>query len=664
MKRSVNRLFVCTVFTVTAGLVWLGCSSPVVDAPNDKPNDTNQGDDNSDGDYEIQPEAPVVAADPGDTADSPLVPGSKEVGTLGLADPVVIVFNEGAAPTVTGGAGAAVNADTSHAAVTLTQAGADIVVQGISPDGSLAFSGNFSFNLYLNGAGLTNGGVAASGAAITNNGTGAMNVTLVEGTVNRLIDKAGGEQKAALYSKGDMVIGGGGSGSGVLEVRGKTAHTVAAKGAFTQTGGTIWAKEAVKDGVNAKTVTISGGAFTSRTNGDGIQGDDGVTISGGTFNLITAADEVKSHGVKSDNDIVIGVNGAAAPAMNITVYGSGSKCLSADGDITIHSGDFTLNTAGSGFWDASSAEDDKTSACAGIKADGNLIIDGGTFVMVSAGTGGKGINTGGDAEISGGTFTIATTGKTYTYNTLYDSKPKAVKSDGNLTINNGTFTINTYAADAEGLESKNILTINGGLIEINAYDDCINAANHIQINGGKIYCNSATNDGIDSNGTLTITGGTIISLGAGGGEDGFDCDNNTFKITGGTLIGMGGATSKPTTSVTTVNTVECNVTYSTLYHIESSTGAEVMTFKSPRAYSGTVCMLFGGGALANGTSYTLYSGGSVSGGTKFHGLYTGAAYTKGSAAGSFTGSAYATVGTASGSPGPGGQPGTPGRPPR
>jgi hypothetical protein len=146
-----------------------------------------------------------------------------------------------------------------------------------------------------------------------------------------------------------------------------------------------------------------------------------------------------------------------------------------------------------------------------------------------------------------------------------------------------------------------------------------------------------------------------------GREDGFDCDNSTFKITGGTLIGLGGATSKPTTSVTTVCTVECNVSYNSLYHIESSTGAEVMTFKTPSAYSGkTVCILFGGGALTNGTSYTLYSGGSVSGGEDFHGLLSGAAYTKGSAAGSFIGSAYATVGTASGSPGPGGQPGTPG----
>jgi hypothetical protein len=630
------------ILLLALAILWAGCANPSAGA-GQKNNQTGLDDPST------------AAADPDDTTEGTLVLNSKDLSALGLADPIVIVFNGDAAPSISGGNGATVTADTGHVAVTLAQAGANIVAQGICADGSITFSGDYAFNLYLNGLGLA----GASGAAINNDGSGAMNVALVEGTANQLVDGAGGDQKAAFYSKGDFSL----SGGGTLEVRGKTAHAIAAKGAFTQTGGTVWAKEAVKDGVNAKTVTISDGVFTSRTKGDGIQGDDGVTITGGTFAIITTADDTKVHGVKSDGDITVGSSGASTPLMDITVYGSGSKCFSADGNIAIHSGVFTLNTEGNGFWDASSKDDDKTSGCAGIKCDGDLFIDGGSFAMLSTGTGGKGINVGGDITISGGTFDITTTGKSYVYNALYDSKSKAVKADGNLTINNGTFTINTYTADAEGLESKKTLTINGGLIEIEAYDDGINAADHIQINGGNIYCNSAANDGIDSNGTLTITGGVIVSLGTTAPEEGFDCDNNTFTITGGTLIGLGGATSKPTTGVTTVCTVECNVGYSSLYHIESSDGVGVITFKPPRAYSGTVCILFGGGALAKGTSYTLYSGGNVSGGASFHGLYTDTAYTKGTATGTFTGSAYATVGTASGSPGPGGRPGTPGGPP-
>jgi hypothetical protein len=544
--------------------------------------------------------------------------------------------------------------------------GANIVAQGISGDGSLTFSGNYNFNLYLNGVGLTN----ASGAAINNDGSGAMQVTLVEGTTSRLIDGADSDDKAAFYSKGDFTV----SGSGTLEARGKLGHALASKKAFSQTGGIILVNEAIKDGVNAKTVSITGGSFTSRTVGDGIQGDDGVTITGGTFDIITAADDVKAHGVKSDGDILIDSSGtSSAPTMTITVYGSGSKGISADGNVTIHSGTLTLNTAGNGYWDATdtSTDPDKTTGCAGIKCDGDLLIDGGELTLLSTGTGGKGISVDGNITINGGTIDVTTTGKAYVYNSRYDTKSKAIKSDNNLTINDGTIRIKTYEDGAEGLECEYALTITGGTIVINSYDDAINASGGdngnsgaIVIAGGNIFCNASGNDGIDSNGTLKISGGTIIALGAVKGEDGFDCDNNTFTVTGGTLIGLGGSTSKPTTSVTTASTVEANVTYNAVYHIESSDGVEIMTFKSPVTYSGTVCMLFGSSDMARGTSYTLYSGGSVSGGTNFHGLYSNATYTQGSAVGTFTAAAYATIGTASGSPGAGGQPGTPGQPPR
>jgi hypothetical protein len=660
MKKRRNLLFWGPVFLITA-LVWPGCSSPVVETSvSGNIDDTNQ-EENITEDYGAPP---VIAADPGNTADTALVPASRDITGLGLTNPLIIIFSESSAPQITGGGNAAATAEGNHITITLTAAGAFIVAQGVSAEASITFSGNYDFNLYLNGAGISN----SSGAAINNDGTGAMNVTLVEGTANRLIDGAGGSQKAAFYSKGDFTI----SGGGTLEVRGKTAHAIAAKGAFSQTGGTVWVKEAAKDGINAKTVSVSGGSFTARTKGDGIQGDDGVTITGGTFNIITTAEDVKAHGVKSDGDIVIGTSGggASAPNLTVAVYGSGSKALKADGDVAVHSGALTLATAGNGYWDATESEADKTTGCAGIKCNGDFLIDGGSLVIVSTGTGGKGISADSDISINGGDINITTTGRTYVYNSAYSTKSKAIKSDNNLTINGGAISITTYTDGAEGLECEYVLAINGGVIEINSYDDAINASGggdgksgSIVITGGAIFCNASGNDGIDSNGTIAISGGVIISLGTTAPEEGFDCDNNTFAVSGGTLIGFGGATSKPTAVAATECTVECNVSYASLYHIEAADGTEIMTFKMPRTYTGTVCMLFGGGGLARGTSYTLYSGGDVSGGTDFHGLYSGAAYAKGTAVGTFTGSAYATIGTASGSPGPGGQPGTPGRVP-
>jgi hypothetical protein len=654
MKKN-TAIFLRPLFFSAAVLAWMGCPSSTAEttgAPNQEEiivEDTDA--------------PPVIAADPGDTEDAALVPASRDIGALGLANPLVITFSETDTPTVTDGTNATAEAAGNNVMVTLASAGANIVAQGLCADASLVLSGNYDFNLYLNGLGLANPG----GAAINNDGAGTMHVTLVEGTANRLTDGAEGDQKAAFYSKGDFVI----NGSGSLEARGKTAHAIAAKGAFTQTGGTILVKESVKDGINAQRVDISGGAFTARTKGDGIQGDDGVSITGGAFSIVTTADDVKAHGVKSDGNIVIGTGGGGtAPDIAIAVYGNGSKCISADGDIAIHSGILSLNTEGDGYWDAAALEADKTTACAGIKCDGDLSINGGSLTLVSAGTGGKGISVDGDITINDGTIDVTTTGKAYVYNSAYDTKSKAIKSDNNLTINNGTISIRTYTDGAEGLECEYALAINGGLIEINSYDDAINASGgedgrsgRILIAGGRIFCNASGNDGIDSNGTIAITGGTVISLGSAAPEEGFDCDNNTFAITGGTLIGFGGATSKPTASATTECTVECNINYASLYHIEAAGGAEIMTFEMPRSYNGTVCMLFGGGEMTRGTSYTLYSGGSVSGGSNFHGLYSGATYAKGTAVGTFTGSAYTTIGTASGSPGQG-RPGIPGAPPR
>ena len=210
------------------------------------------------------------------------------------------------------------------------------------------------------------------------------------------------------------------------------------------------------------------------------------------------------------------------------------------------------------------------------------------------------------------------------------------------------------------MESKDSLIINNGIIEIEAYDDCINASKHIQINGGYVYCYSTTNDGIDSNGTLTITGGVVVSSGTTAPEEGFDCDNNTFKITGGILVGTGGATSKPTTNVCTQRSVVYNagsMTSGQLVQIKSSSG-NILVFRTPRSYN-SMTMLFSSPDLLSGVSYTLSKGGSVTEAENFHGLYTSPneiTYSGGTTVSTFTASSMVTtIGSSSGG-GPGGRP--------
>ena len=69
----------------------------------------------------------------------------------------------------------------------------------------------------------------------------------------------------------------------------------------------------------------------------------------------------------------------------------------------------------------------------------------------------------------------------------------------------------------EGLEGAE-LNVCSGDITINASDDCLNAANSdltdydftMTISGGAIDAYTSGGDGFDSNGELTITGGTVI----------------------------------------------------------------------------------------------------------------------------------------------------------
>ena len=164
-------------------------------------------------------------------------------------------------------------------------------------------------------------------------------------------------------------------------------------------------------------------------------------------------------------------------------------------------------------------------------------------------------------------------------------------------------------------------------------DDPINAAQNLTINGGTVYSHSDNNDGIDSNGTLFLNGGFVISNGARQPEEGFDCDNNQFKITGGTHIGTGGATSNPTQNVCTQPSLKINTQSGYAIQILKSDGTVICTYQCPTLAGGGggwpggggsgLVMLFTDPQLQTGSQYTVKYGGTISGGTNWNGYYTG-----------------------------------------
>ena len=152
----------------------------------------------------------------------------------------------------------------------------------------------------------------------------------------------------------------------------------------------------------------------------------------------------------------------------------------------------------------------------------------------------------GNINISGGNLT------------LYASDD-GVHADGTLTISGGQTNV-TYSY--EGLEG-NVINITGGESFVYGTDDGVNAtagnkSPAINVSGGLLDVEVSTSgdtDGIDSNGTLNITGGAVIVKGPGtAGQTGspaaaVDTDG-AITISAGSLIVFGGIERNPTSSVT------------------------------------------------------------------------------------------------------------------
>lgn len=421
------------------------------------------------------------------------------------------------------------------------------------------------------------------------------------------------------------------------------------------------------------------GTITATITGDtnkGIKTKAGnITISGGSINLtmkgnsvIEDKDPSYCSGIKCGNDFTM-----TGGDITIRSTGTAGKGISVDGNGSITDGSFDIEVAGAGgtYTTTSNTTDSYSATC--ITVDGNLSILGGSFVLntTSAASGGKCIKVDGDLTIGddngGPNIQASTNGSRFSVSggnnggwswnapgggggggnwgggggaTSNYSNPKVIKAVGILTVNNGTFKLTGKNEGAECLESKNKMIINGGTIEATSYDDCINASSEtssvkpdLTINGGKIYCTSSNNDAIDSNGTIHINGGLIIALGSTSPECGIDCDSNSnFVLTGGTLVSLAGSNNTPGGSGTTQRVVTTTGSFntSTEYTFTDADGNFLLSFKSPRAYSGNANLMVSAPYMTK-TSLTVkeYTGATLSGGELFNGVTLGATYTGG-----------------------------------
>jgi len=447
------------------------------------------------------------------------------------------------------------------------------VLTGETSDGFFKLYSTKKQAIVLNSVSITN----PDGAAINNQSKKRTFIVLNDGTKNYLTDGANysdatdsEDMKGCFFSEGQLIF----SGSGYLEVDANCKAGIRSDDYVrTMPGANIW---------------------VDASSGNGIRGNEAVILTGGV--------------------------------VNINVTGTADKGISTDGEVRIEGGRTTIFTSGGYEYDS---DENDYSACSGIKADSVININGGELNIKSTGTGGKGLNCDDEININDGVVRIITTGKRQK-----DSKgsvsPKGIKADGKINVSGGQTQVRLEGTGdgTEGIESKSEIHIEAGTVESYSYDDAINSAGNLYIDGGYVYARSYNNDAIDANKNLYINGGVVIAEGASGAECGLDAaEQYKAYINGGTVIAIGGGMQAIDSSSKQAS-IAISASMGMKVGILDGSKA-ILAYTTPSSNCGTALMI-SSPSFKSGSSYTLRAGCEVSGGTSFYNLTTGCTIGSGS----------------------------------
>ena len=412
------------------------------------------------------------------------------------------------------------------------------------------------------------------------------------------------EPNGCIFSKDDLVI----SGGGKLTVNGNFNNGIASK----------------------DTLEITDIDLTVTAKNNGIKGKDYLIIKDGSITVDSQGDSLKSD---NTSDTTLGYILVEGGNIKITSGEDGIQaetCLKiTGGEIDIITGKGALVTSANNGWGGGNTTSDTSMKA--IKASVDVTITGGDIKINSQD---DAIHTNGTVEISGGSFDIA-------------SGDDGIHADTELLISGGEINI---TKSYEGIEATKII-INDGTIILAASDDGINAAGgndssaqngrpgmnnfssstgSVEINGGYIYLNAA-GDGLDSNGTVTVTGGTILIDGPENDGNGALDYESAFNMTGGLLIAAGSSGMLQT--ISTSSTQYCIATVltsyqsaETLFNISDSDGNGIITYSPAKKYNSVVVC---SPDIENGKTYSVSTEGKTTGTNNGNGLYADGKYSDG-----------------------------------
>ena len=526
--------------------------------------------------------------------------------------------------------------------VTITAAGT-YVVTGQMTDGQLlvAAGDDDKVQIVLSGAEIHN----EDGPAIYVQNADKCFVTLADGTENTLTDGESyaleadsDEPYATLFSRCDLTL----NGSGTLNVTAAYRHAVCSKDDLVVVSGT-YNISAVEDGLRGRDcVKIRDGVFSIAAGGDGIKSNKDskptkgfVSIDGGTFDIQAGDDAVQAK------TLVRVAGGTLNVAANDDAFHSDLEMHLLGGTLNVEAGDDAFHaetklTVDDGTVDVAScyegyeaekiyvnggethivASDDGVNASAADLSDSSdtdtvssTLPNGdaptapdGAAGGQPGGQGGQAANAGGAGQAAGASGAAGSQqpgGAAQGGQAQGGSVP--VPPDGSEAAANGGAPDNAFA---EGAGQVGAGGQGGGMTQ--GDENCL-----IQINGGYLVVDAA-GDGIDSNGSVEVTGGVLLVAGPTSDGDGaFDYDL-TATISGGTvlMVGSTGMAQNFTSGTQAFAMTAASGSAGQTVAVVDGNSNVVASFTATKQFG---VVLASSPAFSEGGEYTLVIGGEVAG---------------------------------------------------
>ncbi|MFA6934457.1 MAG: carbohydrate-binding domain-containing protein [Sphaerochaetaceae bacterium] len=398
----------------------------------------------------------------------------------------------------------------------------------ITEEGSYILSGTLNGQIIIDAGDQAKVQLILQDATIKNSGDAALYIKSADKVFLTLVgassiessgfESAEDKVDGAIFSKSDLSI----NGTGSLKISSADNGIV------------------VKD-----SLVIVQASLNITSTGHGLDVNDSIAIKDAELTINAQKDGMHCE---SDTEGFIYISQAS---LSIT---SAQDGIDSSSEILISGGSYEIVSGGSSSkatkkanemdyrgWTSAAVTEEEDISTKAIKAYGLLVIEDGSFVLDSCD---DAIHSNTDILISGGLFSIK-------------SGDDGMHADGQLEIDAGLVKV---LQSYEGLEAT-VIVIRGSELQITASDDGFNASDGTQtqvtapgawgmgafdqssgclllISGGNITA-SASGDGLDSNGSLLISGGTTIVYGPTNDGNGALDYGISGQITGGTLIAFG-----------------------------------------------------------------------------------------------------------------------------